>query len=41
MKDAYSQIYELFANAESYIKIWLNYEALWVIDAKKIYDKLG
>lgn len=41
VKDAYNKIYELFATAENYIKIWLNYEALWVIDAKKIYDRLG
>ena len=41
VKDAYGKIYELFGTGENYIKVWLNYEALWVIDAKKIYDRLG
>ena len=38
---AYKDIFSVFKDAEEYVKIWFNYEALWIIDSKKIYDKLG
>jgi dynein heavy chain 1 len=38
---AYKDIFAVFKDAEDYIKIWFNYEALWIIDSKKIYEKLG
>lgn len=41
LESAYREIFNIFQNAEDYLKIWFNYEALWVIDAKKIYDRLG
>jgi len=41
LKNAYTEIYRVFREAEAYIKQWLNYEALWVIDPKKIYERLG
>ena len=41
VKEAYGSIYKVFDEAEAYIKIWFNYEALWIIDSKKIYDRLG
>ena len=41
LEAAYRDIFKVFHTAEDYIKIWFNYEALWVIDARKIYDKLG
>jgi len=38
---AYKDIFTVFQQAEEYIKIWFNYEALWIIDSKQIYDTLG
>jgi dynein heavy chain 1 len=37
LESAYREVFNIFQNAEDYLKIWFNYEALWVIDAKKIY----
>jgi len=31
----------VFNDADDYIRNWYNYESLWVIDAKKIFEKLG
>lgn len=41
LESAYKEIFSIFKGAEDYLKIWFNYEALWIIDAKKIYEKLG
>lgn len=41
IQKAYDEIFNVFKEAEEYIKIWFNYESLWVIDPRKIYDKLG
>lgn len=41
LENAYRDIFSIFKSSEDYIKIWFNYEALWIIDAKKIYEKLG
>jgi dynein heavy chain 1 len=34
-------LFAVFRNAEGYIKNWFNYESLWIIDSKKIYERLG
>lgn len=31
----------IISGAEKYVKTWLNYQALWEIEGKKVYDKLG
>ncbi len=41
LENAYKDIFNIFNGAEDYIKIWFNYEALWVIDSKKIFERLG
>lgn len=38
---AYDEIFTTFKDAEDYLKIWFNYESLWTIDSKKIYERLG
>lgn len=41
LQAAYSEIFNIFQTAASYIEKWLNYEALWVIDSKRIFERLG
>jgi dynein heavy chain 1, cytosolic len=41
LEGAYRDIFTVFRSAEDYLRIWFNYEALWIIDAKKIYERLG
>jgi dynein heavy chain 1 len=41
IQKAYDQIFKVFKDAEEYLKNWYNYESLWSIDSKKIYEKLG
>ena len=38
---AYRDIFKVFNDADDYIRNWYNYESLWVIDSKKIFEKLG
>ena len=37
----YERINEIISNAERYVYTWTNYQALWEIDIKNVYDKLG
>ena len=32
---------QIISAAENYVKTWLNYQALWEIDSKKVYEELG
>ena len=41
LEKAYRELFAVFRNAEGYIKNWFNYESLWIIDSKKIYERLG
>ena len=41
IQKAYDEIFNVFKDAEEYLKLWFNYEALWVINPQKIYEKLG
>ena len=41
LENTYRDIFSIFTNADEYIRNWYNYESLWVIDSKKIFEKLG
>ena len=41
IQKAYDEVFRIFKDAEEYLKIWFNYESLWIIDSKKIYERLG
>ena len=41
LEGAYKDIFKIFTNADEYIRNWENYESLWVIDSRKIFEKLG
>ena len=38
---AYEKINAIVSAAENYARTWTNYQALWEIDIKKVYDRLG
>lgn len=38
---AYQKINKCIEDSEKYVKTWLNYQALWEIDPRKIYERLG
>lgn len=38
---AYEKISKTIDDAQKYVKTWLNYQALWEVDPRKIYDRLG
>ena len=38
---AYDKINTVVSAAEGYVRTWTNYQALWEIDVKKVYDRLG
>lgn len=38
---AYDRISTIVSAAEEYVRTWTNYQALWEIDIKKVYDRLG
>ncbi len=40
LQGAYKKINSIISDSENYVKTWLNYQALWEIDSKKLYSVL-